>query len=253
MPRSLTTSQIDRLGDRLRASEFPSPQDLELLEQLRRDHRPAMAEVHRRLAVAVGVVPTSARLKTTATIIDKLKRQRMRLSRMQDIAGVRIVRPMDRDEQDLLVTRIASLFPDSRVSDRRTRPSFGYRAVHIIASAEECLVEIQTRTEFQDLWAQLVEVLEPVLGRGMRYGEPPSRPRAHLLGKRTLPTRGGLYRFLQQVSSEINLIEEVAQEAARVGDVGMQGEVARTQAGVSSKMKAVVEEWRGWLQSAQTA
>jgi hypothetical protein len=40
------------------------------------------------------------------TIIEKLKREKTRLSAMQDIAGVRVVLPMTLGEQDALVERI---------------------------------------------------------------------------------------------------------------------------------------------------
>jgi ppGpp synthetase/RelA/SpoT-type nucleotidyltranferase len=44
---------------------------------------------------------------------------------------------------------------------------------------DECPVEIQVRTSLQDLWAQAFEDLGEVLGRGIRYEEPPRVP-AHL-------------------------------------------------------------------------
>ncbi|HEU4398663.1 MAG TPA: hypothetical protein VFU54_12630, partial [Actinomycetota bacterium] len=86
----LSGSQVDKLGRRLRNVVTPSVKDLRLLEQVRRAHEDARLEVVQTL-MADGLQGTS-RLKTTSTIIEKLRREStMHLSRMQDIAGVRLV------------------------------------------------------------------------------------------------------------------------------------------------------------------
>jgi hypothetical protein len=114
----LSRSQIDRLGRRLRRAgkEDISDQDRELLEQLVASHGPALATVQAQLMQTLGVRVTS-RTKTTGTLIEKLERSRsMALSRMQDIAGARLVLEMNRAEQDQLVARIVDLFPEPRRS-----------------------------------------------------------------------------------------------------------------------------------------
>lgn len=90
MPERLSKSQIDKLGERLRTSNEVSVDDLTLLQQVRAEHDAAMAVVADRLASELGLEP-GTRLKTVGTIVDKLRRERMRLSQMQDIAGVRVV------------------------------------------------------------------------------------------------------------------------------------------------------------------
>jgi ppGpp synthetase/RelA/SpoT-type nucleotidyltranferase len=77
---------------------------------------------------------------------------------------------MDLKGQDALVNRILNIFPVTKVIDRRKKPSYGYRAVHIIASVDERRIEIQVRTELQDLWAQAMERLADKAGREFRYG-----------------------------------------------------------------------------------
>ncbi len=54
--------------------------------------------------------------------------------------------------------------------DRRTNPSHGYRAVHIIVATHGVSVEIQVRTALQDLWAQLSERLADVVDSSIKYG-----------------------------------------------------------------------------------
>lgn len=171
--KELSGSQVDKLGRRLRNAETPSVEDLQLLEQVRRAHDDARLEVVERL-LSEGLHGTS-RLKTTSTIIEKLRREAtMHLSLMQDIAGVRLVIDGSRLDQDRVVERIRGLFPDARTIDRRAKPSYGYRAVHVIIRTQGCLVEVQVRTREQDMWAQLVERFADTVGRQIRYGEPPT-------------------------------------------------------------------------------
>jgi hypothetical protein len=90
VPRSLSVSQINQLGERLRRSTPPAVADLRMLQRLRLDYDPPLAKVERLLREHLGLEATS-RLNTIGTIVDKLRRERTRLSRMQDIAGSRTV------------------------------------------------------------------------------------------------------------------------------------------------------------------
>jgi ppGpp synthetase/RelA/SpoT-type nucleotidyltranferase len=97
---------------------------------------------------------------------------------MQDLAGMRIVSDCNRHEQDRIVGKLMQLFaefgpPLPKLVDRRTHPSHGYRAVHVIVYADGVPVEIQVRTKLQHEWADLFEKLADRVGRGIRYGEPP--------------------------------------------------------------------------------
>lgn len=165
----MTKSQINKLGDSLRAAGPPSEEDLARLQEFRATYDDPMATAQRLIQEALGI-ETTARLKTTNTIIEKLRRERTRLSEMQDIAGLRIVRDISLAEQDELVIGIEGLIPEAKTVDRRKRPSHGYRAVHVIAKIADRPVEIQIRTDMQDLWAQALERLADRAGREIRYG-----------------------------------------------------------------------------------
>ena len=173
----LSGGAIDRLGERLRAAIDVAPEDLAMLQRLRREYDEAL--VHARATVveaAPGLSPTS-RLKTVQTLVGKLQREeKMALSRVQDIAGLRIVRKMSLAEQDLLTSAIVSVFPDAKIVDRRAKPSFGYRAVHLVVKVDGRPVEIQLRTHLQDRWAQIVERMADHWGRNIRYGAGPDDP-----------------------------------------------------------------------------
>src|SRR5438045_883680 len=91
------------------------------------------------------------------------------------MAGLRMAVGPWRGEQDHAVQRLVALFgPEhTRVDDRRRHPSYSYRAVHVIVSIDDHLVEIQVRTPLQDLWAQAMERLGDRLGRAIRHGAVP--------------------------------------------------------------------------------
>ncbi len=180
MPR-LSHKKIDQLGERLRSSSVPSRDDMKVLAEYRDEHLEVIPRVLHTIAglrLPVEVV-FSARQKNAQTIIAKLRRElHMEFSNMQDVAGARVVlRSGGRLEQDEVVKAICDAFPDhKKVLDRRVDPKVGYRAVHVPVKRDGYLAEIQVRTLYQDRWAQLFERLGDLVGRQIRYGEPPDKP-----------------------------------------------------------------------------
>ena len=83
------------------------------------------------------------------------------MTQIQDIAGGRLV-VSDIADQDGVVESLIQLFDVATVVDRREKPSHGYRAVHVIATSRNKLVEIQVRTELQHLWAELFKKFSDV-------------------------------------------------------------------------------------------
>jgi len=165
-------TQIDRLGDRLRKGN-PAEDDLHRLDEYRRSFAEAYEEVVSLVRRATGLEPTGRPAKSTTSIIEKLQRETMRLSQMQDIAGCRLV-VQDILAQDSVVAELKAVLPGADVIDRRKYPSHGYRAVHIIAIAKGKPVEIQVRTELQHLWAQLSEKASDVFDPAVKYGGGPA-------------------------------------------------------------------------------
>ncbi len=72
--------------------------------------------------------------------------------------------------------RISDRWPGAKLVDRLHEPSWGYRALHVIVQEEGCWVEVQVRTYWQDVWAQISERLADAWGRQIRYGAPPDPP-----------------------------------------------------------------------------
>jgi ppGpp synthetase/RelA/SpoT-type nucleotidyltranferase len=171
--------EFDRLGDRLRTAEM-TDEDRILLDRFRdsfaEPYETVLDMVRRELRELGSKSALTGRLaKTPRSIIEKLRREssgpsHLKLTRIQDIAGCRVVVP-DCDAQDRLVALIKSSgFTKIRVIDRRLTPSHGYRAVHVVVESGGKPVEIQIRTWLQDFWANLSEKLSDRFDSRIKYG-----------------------------------------------------------------------------------
>lgn len=166
----ISKAQIDRLGDRLRGASH-TESDLRLLDDYRRSFGDAYRAVVRTIR-ELGESPTGRPAKSTVSIVEKLRRESIRLSQMQDVAGCRVV-VRNVMEQEQLAASLTTAFPGAPVIDRRGSPSHGYRAVHIIAEISGKPVEIQIRSSLQHLWAEVSEKSSDVLDPSIKYGGGP--------------------------------------------------------------------------------
>jgi hypothetical protein len=98
---------------------------------------------------------------------------------MQDIAGCRVI-VANLMEQDRVINDLKSQWPDALIHDRRARPSYGYRAVHVVVFVGRHPVEIQVRTPFQHSWASVVEKLSDVVDPDLKYGGGPQVLMKHI-------------------------------------------------------------------------
>jgi ppGpp synthetase/RelA/SpoT-type nucleotidyltranferase len=174
---AFSKTQIDRLGDRLKGGTH-TESALRLLD----DYRRSFGEAYEAVVGTIrqcGESPTGRPAKSTFSIVEKLRRESMRLSQMQDIAGCRVV-VGDIVEQKQFVASLRTVFHGASVIDRRDKPSYGYRAVHIITEISGKPVEIQVRTALQHLWAELSEKSSDVLDPAIKYGGGPDWWRSFL-------------------------------------------------------------------------
>jgi putative GTP pyrophosphokinase len=160
-------TQIDRLGDRLKSGPH-TESDLRLLDDYRRSFCEAYETVVLRIRQR-GEFPTGRLAKSTLSIVEKLSRESIRLSQIQDIAGCRVVL-VDILRQERFVAALKDDFPDAAVIDRRENPSHGYRAIHVITAISGKAVEIQVRSSLQHLWAEFSEKSSDVLDPAIKYG-----------------------------------------------------------------------------------
>ena len=165
---AISKTQIDLLGNRLKADEL-SETDLRMLDEYRRSYTSPYEMVVARIRNELELEPTGRPAKSTSAIVDKLRRESVRLTQIQDIAGCRLT-VTGIEEQERVVALLTDLFSDSHVMDRRKQPSHGYRAVHVIVNCEGKLVEIQTRTSLQHLWAEVSEKISDLVDASIKYG-----------------------------------------------------------------------------------
>lgn len=121
----------------------------------------------------------TSRAKTRDTLTQKLQRDpNTPLYNVQDIAGVRFETQMILDEQDRVASEIATMFGHDAdcIHDLRSAPHSGYRGLHVWLRTDKGRVEVQVRTYLQGVWANAYESAADVLGRQIRYGQPPLPP-----------------------------------------------------------------------------
>ena len=181
MQVQLSKSQIDRLGEQLKqASVSDVDLDLQGLDAYRLSFQETFSQA-KKLLIDNNLQEFTQRTKSTPAIIAKLKRQpNTRMSQIQDIVGIRFI-VAELKAQNTLADKLQGVFQKSKLIDRRAEPSFGYRAVHLIAFVAEKPIEIQIRSYFQHEWAQLSEVLADQVGHELKYGGGNERLKVFLL------------------------------------------------------------------------
>ncbi|SMN02534.1 RelA/SpoT domain protein [uncultured Candidatus Thioglobus sp.] len=167
----------------------------------------------------------SQRLKRRPSIIQKLKKQdKMQLSRMQDIGGLRIV--VDTiNEVNLITDEIRKVekhggfrFTSANGKNyiENIAPS-GYRSIHLIykydkniPTEKQCRVEIQIRTKLQHSWATAVEVVGTYLNQPLKQS----------LGSNKyldiFKDVGKLFQELETGKIEYESIQKVKQDIERI-------------------------------------
>ena len=196
---TLSRTQIDRLGDRLRRGSL-ADSDLRLLDQYRRSFGEAYEKVVDAIRNQLQLDPSGRPAKSTSSIIEKLHRESIRLVQVQDIAGCRII-VADRAEQERVVAALRAVLPAASVVDRRANPSYGYRAVHVVAQISGKSVEVQVRTSLQHAWAELSEKLSDLFDPAIKYG-------------------GGTDEVREVLVSASELVEQVEAREGRISDLG---------------------------------
>jgi putative GTP pyrophosphokinase len=117
----------------------------------------------------------AGRPKRAGAICAKLVRlPSMRLTQMDDIAGLRVKFPNGPHEVQALLRRMTGQWPGADVKDYAARPKdTGYRAIHVFVPGGDRIVEVQLRTARQNLWADEVEAAADRLGYLLKDGEGP--------------------------------------------------------------------------------
>lgn len=167
---SYTGGDIKRLGERLREckGKHISDEDLDLLQAHRLSFTEPLFRVFKELTQHKTKVQRTAiiafRLKRISTIINKaIRKPKMQLNRMWDVAGIRII-----FSDEVAVRKMLDVIKDNyeirgEVRDRFHEPKkIGYRAIHIYITdpISRKVIEVQLRTRDTHNWATLVEITD---------------------------------------------------------------------------------------------
>lgn len=86
MTNALSKSQINRLGDRIKAGKIAAG-DVRLLDRYRLSFTEAYEDVVGVIRKELLLEPTGRSTKSTTSITEKLRRESIRLTQIQDSAG----------------------------------------------------------------------------------------------------------------------------------------------------------------------
>ena len=175
--------ELDRAGLRLKESESPPDEDLNLYNAYRTSFAPHLRNLVKTIVSAIdddAEISMDTRLKQPKSVIAKLRRHQTKLSTIEDIGGCRII-----VETMLDARSVVDVLSDSldvvRKRDYWDGLHDGYRACHLIARlSERHRVEIQVRTEIQNEWANLSEDLFHRVDPEIKYGGGPPTLRSAL-------------------------------------------------------------------------
>src|SRR5690606_11054829 len=115
----LSNSQIDKIGEKLRAGRIDA-QCLRDLEVFRSLYAPAYQYIENTLVNHMGLSITGRPSKSTVSIVEKLKRETFRLNQIQDIAGCRVlVRGLAHQDQLIENMRVMLADANIEIDDKR--------------------------------------------------------------------------------------------------------------------------------------
>ena len=175
----ISNRKIDNIGDKLKGEINLSSVEFETLYSWRNSFSPILDYYYKKLNLEINendLIVIARRLKRIESIQIKLKRfKTMRLSTLQDIAGVRAVL---KDERALnkafsLLRSQSSKNTLKRLDNYHSIPKDdGYRGVHLVyQNAKNKMIEIQLRTQLQHIWATAVEIYGALQQTSFKTGE----------------------------------------------------------------------------------
>lgn len=221
MPLPCSSNQLKRYGKLLIEGEIPDEM-LDGWSQVLVAFEEYGGQVQALLRGLPHVAQCVMRLKTNTTLRDKLRRLPTHpLARVDDFVGCRVLVPGIIEQREVVTSAVTALEASGHAvtakdrlwsESQEHRPSFGYRAVHLVAIKEQMRCEVQIRTRLQHTWAEVVERLGDKWGRELRYGEPILQGDELFLGDLT---RSGYHKLLLAVSG---VIEEYERRALVIED-----------------------------------
>jgi hypothetical protein len=175
----LSKRKIDSIGDKCRLAEGLQSEEFNQLLDWRNSFSSILDYYYLKLKTNISAKDTiviARRLKRIESIKLKLNRfTTMRLSTLQDIAGVRVVLK-DGPALDKAFTKLRGLASRNtlkRVDNYHQNPKGdGYRGIHLVYQNESSkLIEIQLRTNLEHIWATAVETYGELQNTSFKTGQ----------------------------------------------------------------------------------
>lgn len=178
----MSKNQLNKAGDTLR--EKPSDSEaLQLLSEWRGNHVHPLDLAFRLVKKHTHEIGNNAlygqRLKRVSSIIYKLKRNpEMKMSRMQDIGGCRVILSDYEKVFGLfnLLKKNRTILPNEKNYIYYPKED-GYRSIHLIYKCSSknskysgLNIEIQLRTKLQHSWATTVEIIDTFEEQNLKLG-----------------------------------------------------------------------------------
>lgn len=171
--------KIDQLGELLKQKKSLNNLELEELLEWRNGFSNDLDYYFNKLKSRLDeedVAALARRLKRIESIQIKLKRfKTMRLSTLQDIAGVRAILKNETalNAAQAKLRGLSTKHTLKRLDDYHSSPKDdGYRGVHFVYQTGDAnLIEIQLRTELQHIWATAVETYGELQNTSFKTGE----------------------------------------------------------------------------------
>lgn len=218
-----TGGDINRLGEKLRKGPETkiTDDDLNLLQAHRLSFTTPLFKTFKELTAIKSKVQRTAiiafRLKRISTIMDKvIRKPKMELNRMWDIAGIRIIFDDERQLRRVL-NEIQNLYKvRGKIRDYFDDPKkIGYRAVHIYITEPDSkkVIEVQLRTRESHNWATLVEITDVLFKTRLKekgYDSHPDWGRFHHLVSSEKELNNEEANFLYRILDEYDFISKLA-------------------------------------------
>jgi ppGpp synthetase/RelA/SpoT-type nucleotidyltranferase len=178
-----TKGKIDKAGEHLSKGTWKDDDDYLNCEIIFDDYRKRFIEplteitlkLHSWLLLFGKEFYIAQRIKRKPQILRKLKRFSVRLTQLQDIGGVRIIfSDYHIVDQFLLFVKEklskGRFFKIIKETDYREKGRYdsGYRAVHLIISRNDVVLELQLRSQLQHNWAERIERTSVIYGHFLK-------------------------------------------------------------------------------------